>query len=262
MHPDDFEAFNYDSSMRTDTMPEGVLLPIEYLRFAVLDLAEGNSERHLTNSTSNAKKALHLQVDIIAEVLGFKAGRSVPFPKKLDFCTSCGVGGSRILEKLNRLRNSIEHEYLVPTKEQTEDFVDVVELFLSGTNLLLRLFPEEMTLVDECDDEVIEEAGLRTNDLTVEWQPRSGVIVLEGSHLTIAVEEIRALVAIEEASLIEKHRSRKLRKDRLRALKNDAYCKVIQQNRKNEQLSIPASDRSQYCAWAKWILRKSGVKMP
>jgi hypothetical protein len=45
------------------------------------------------------------------------------FPQRLGFCRRCGVGSPRIIEKVNWLRNAVEHEYRVPSREKAEDFV-------------------------------------------------------------------------------------------------------------------------------------------
>ncbi len=50
----------------------------------------------------------------------------------------------RLLGKLNALRNSLEHEFAIPSAEDAETFVDVVELFLAATDRLMFNFPTQI----------------------------------------------------------------------------------------------------------------------
>lgn len=110
------------------------------LDFAIADLKDGDvaasaSPRHLVNALSNAKKALHLRLEDVC--LGFGCGslKSVKsFPKLIAYARNCGVVAPRVLERLNSRRNMVEHEFDVPKKEDVENFVDVVQLFLAVTD--------------------------------------------------------------------------------------------------------------------------------
>jgi len=44
-----------------------------------------------------------------------------------------GVVAPKVLERLNKIRNRIEHDYYCPTIEEANDFIDVVELFPYAT---------------------------------------------------------------------------------------------------------------------------------
>ncbi|MFH6600771.1 hypothetical protein ACEVAQ_18880 [Ectopseudomonas khazarica] len=107
----------------------------DYLDFAQQDLHDGNTSRHLINALSNAKRSLHMRLEDLC--LGFgardlkKLGR---YPSLIDFIRKCGFVAPRILDKINKARNSVEHEFKIPTHEETENFVDIVELFLSATD--------------------------------------------------------------------------------------------------------------------------------
>lgn len=87
------------------------------------------------NALSNAKKALHLRLEDVC--LGFGCGslKSVKsFPKLIAYARNCGVVAPRVLERLDSRRNMVEHEFDVPKKEDVENFVDVVQLFLAATD--------------------------------------------------------------------------------------------------------------------------------
>jgi hypothetical protein len=98
--------------------------PRLYLDFAIRDLTEQDSPRTHVNAVSNAKRSLHFQVDILADALGFKhTGQKDSFPNRLGFCEMWS-GSPAYSYKLNRLRNTQEHEYYLPTRGEAEDFVD------------------------------------------------------------------------------------------------------------------------------------------
>jgi hypothetical protein len=71
----------------------------DFLEFAVQDLdAPEENPRNLINALSNAKRALHCQVDSILYALGFHACPSViprAFPGRLDIIKKLGVVSPR-----------------------------------------------------------------------------------------------------------------------------------------------------------------------
>jgi hypothetical protein len=141
---DDFDPFHSTSwdkiEYQVDTSPR------LYLDFAIKDLEFEKSGRTLVNSLSNAKRALHLQVETLANAFGFSVINTKKWPNFHDYlayCEKCGIVTPRILKKLNKVRNAVEHEYYIPTESETEDFVDVVELFLAATDRFIYQFPLE-----------------------------------------------------------------------------------------------------------------------
>lgn len=131
--------------MRKDPLSANNLLD-----FAIADLKDGDvaasaSPRHLVNALSNAKKALHLRLEDVC--LGFGCGslKSVKsFPKLIAYARNCGVVAPHVLERLNSRRNMVEHEFDVPKKEDVENFVDVVQLFLAVTDRWELRMPEDV----------------------------------------------------------------------------------------------------------------------
>jgi hypothetical protein len=139
VEPDDRFSGGYSS------IPfSGSITPQMYLEFAVLDLKNNQGTRFYVNAFANAKRAIHLQVDIINKAFGIdllpvKLRNS--FPMKMDFCKKCGIVGSRILNKYNKIRNKLEHEYYSPQPDEVEDMIDVTQLFLAATARFITLFP-------------------------------------------------------------------------------------------------------------------------
>lgn len=117
-----------------------------YFSFAVRDLESDESDRALVNALSNAKRALHLQVETLANAFGFQTYFSKKRPNfhdYLDFCKEVGVVAPKILKRVNAVRNAVEHDYYIPKLSEVEDFIDVVELFLVATDRFFIQFPTE-----------------------------------------------------------------------------------------------------------------------
>lgn len=130
------------------------LTPSDYLAFAENDLEEGATQRRLINAISNAKRALHLEVETMCKAFGLEAlkKKARNFPQKLDFIGKCGIVKRRLLVKMNNLRNLVEHEYYVPSINEVEDFIDVVTLFVDAMKLNRMRYPSDVDLYNATDD--------------------------------------------------------------------------------------------------------------
>jgi len=127
----------------------------EYLKFAEEDLKE-NSERGRVNALSNAKRSLDARIESVLIGFGFHRiakTENWKMPKKLSFLSDLGILTPRVLTKLNKTRNLIEHEFHCPTREQVEDFVDVVALFNESTRVYLNHLPNEAQIASDADDD-------------------------------------------------------------------------------------------------------------
>jgi hypothetical protein len=139
---DSFGVIGFDSI----DVPQQIT-PRSYLQFSQVDLETGTDARSNINALSNAKRALHLQVELLAESFGIKGlsrKASQGFQNQFEFCGHCGLTTPKIVQRMNRVRNVTEHEYYFPNRSEAEDFVDVVSLFISATERFLRLFPSEI----------------------------------------------------------------------------------------------------------------------
>jgi hypothetical protein len=141
-----------------------------------MDLETGSDVRSNINALSNAKRSLHLQVELLAKAFGFEKlpkRESQGFPTKLEFCRRCGLTAPKVLRKLNSIRNLAEHEYYVPNRAEVEDFIDVVELFIYATERFLKHFPTDLEWTWS------EKVSADLPDITgVEFPPGGGVIYL------------------------------------------------------------------------------------
>lgn len=123
----------------------------DYLKFAEEDL-QVDSERGRVNALSNAKRSMDARIESILFGFGFHRASKVEnwnMPKKLAFLSKLGILTPRVLTKLNRTRNLIEHEFHRPKREQVEDFVDVVALFNESTRLCLNHLPNDAEICEE-----------------------------------------------------------------------------------------------------------------
>lgn len=134
--------------------PVAGLWPERYLEYAKADFAEEKSLRCWVNAVSNAKRSLHYQVDALATAFGWEhmKGRN-DFPRKLEFLGSCGVLSPTIIKRMNRLRNSVEHDYYEPTEDQALEYIEIVELYLGATHYTAAYFPGDIQAELMSDDE-------------------------------------------------------------------------------------------------------------
>lgn len=142
--------------------------PFDYLSFAREDLYAGDEARNIINAVGNAKRALHLQVETICNGYGYKS-KSKDFPPKLNFLRQIGVIAPKILEKMNKTRNRIEHAYYCPTFDEADDFIDIVELFLYATISFIAFYLSKSEFLLGDDSDLAKEGGWpSTIDIVIE----------------------------------------------------------------------------------------------
>jgi len=135
-------VFGYDMDLNFIGKPPGIRSkepkthssPKEFLKFASEDIKKPTTERGIVNSLSNCKRAIDCQLDNLIEQLGYLPlcrHKKWHFPKKIDFIRKSGIIAPRILEKINKLRNKLEHEFKIPSKAEVEDALDIALLFVS-----------------------------------------------------------------------------------------------------------------------------------
>jgi hypothetical protein len=142
--PQNFGAYNVSSIMGIGLFRNGEPHPYMYLAFAEEDLAQTDAPRTRVNALANAKRALHLQIEALTDALGFARWSEKTlggFPRRTHFLEECGLITPRIIAKINRLRNEVEHEYVVPERDLVEDYVEVVGLYLGSSDKIVRSFP-------------------------------------------------------------------------------------------------------------------------
>lgn len=115
--------------------------PRDFLEQAEQDFEAGGKSA-LLNSITNSKRAIHCQVDQALRSLGIDTGQ-MHLPQKVELLTSMGFVVPRILKKVNRARNLLEHEYQTPDEATVEEALDLALLFIETTNRRLDIFEDE-----------------------------------------------------------------------------------------------------------------------
>ncbi|MCW4019512.1 MAG: hypothetical protein NWF00_12690 [Candidatus Bathyarchaeota archaeon] len=115
--------------------------PTQFLDFAKDDLTASYGHHHNLNCLSNTKRAIEGQIDSLLIAFGLinkSKKERWSFPKKIEVLTTVGVISPKILNRINKQRNLLEHNYKNPQEPNVEDAVDVAELFLECTMKYLK----------------------------------------------------------------------------------------------------------------------------
>lgn len=155
MNKPDFLGWYYISGGHQIDYPVKGVWDSTYLGFAKSDFEEGKEHRNFVNAVSNAKRALHYQVDALSKAFGWeKLKERNNFPTKLEFLGKCGVTAPNIIRRVNKFRNTIEHDYYLPSEEEAEEYLDIVELYLMATHKIATEFPDRpgAYLISEDDE--------------------------------------------------------------------------------------------------------------
>ena len=135
-----------------ENLPDFELYALDYLEFAEKRL--DNIEKYkddfdeLINCVAHLKRAVDCQLDTFFHSCGLQKTiqeRNLKFEKKLDFLKGIGVFSSRSLNRMNILRNKMEHHYEVPKISDIELYYDLVSAFISviqGLIFLLSIYRE------------------------------------------------------------------------------------------------------------------------
>lgn len=133
------DEIDMDSWSNSNIEPPFDISPKNFLKYAEYDL-NNEYEHHLINSLSNIKRAIDCQFDSLFYGFGLlkkSVQKKWTFPMKMSSLNDLGVISPRILRKINRKRNLLEHEYVLPNKNDVEDALDVAILFIAYTEKFL-----------------------------------------------------------------------------------------------------------------------------
>lgn len=110
------------------------ITPRDFLDFAEKDFETSLSTHSLVNATSNLKRAVDCQIDSLLLTMNlddFYRKKRLGVDRKLGFLEKSGLFRSRSIEKLNHLRNRLEHHYELPKIEDVEVYYDLVVAFVT-----------------------------------------------------------------------------------------------------------------------------------
>jgi hypothetical protein len=132
--------------------PSFEFTPLEYLEFAQDELGDKDSESigvpNSLNCVNHLKRAADCAIDTFFHILHlydlFKK-RNLKFEKKTELLNAMGLFNPRSLNKLNTMRNKMEHEYNSPDSVNLELYFELVQGFvyaLDGYMYMLALNAE------------------------------------------------------------------------------------------------------------------------
>lgn len=104
----------------------------DFLEFAEKDI-RGKDNKDIINALSNTKRSIENRMDLLLYAFGFDISK-LNFPEKLEELNELGVVAPRILRKINKIRNLLEHQYNLPNKDDVEDAIDIAVLFIEYSN--------------------------------------------------------------------------------------------------------------------------------
>ena len=115
----------------------------DFISFAELDL-KGSSDKDIVNALSNIKRAIENRMDCIFFAFNYyELSKAWNFPEKVEKLNNLGIISPRILTKINRIRNLLEHQYQIPKKQEVMEAYDIAILFLAYTKNFLKKFVKE-----------------------------------------------------------------------------------------------------------------------
>lgn len=126
-------------------------MPSEFIGFAESDLQSSFDHKYI-NALSNAKRALDCQADRLLKLLGYykeSQDKFWGFPKKLELIQKFEIIAPRVLNKINKTRNLMEHQYIKPKSDQVEDFLDIASLFIASTDHYASNFIDHVDYINE-----------------------------------------------------------------------------------------------------------------
>lgn len=109
----------------------------DYLKSAERDLQHEDNSGNI-NALTNAKRAIDCQLEALIAKFGLLKKKT--FPERTSQLQRIGLVAPRILQKVNKTRNFLEHEFKVPERSATEDAVDIATLFVKLTNSIFYDF--------------------------------------------------------------------------------------------------------------------------
>lgn len=165
--------------------------PHDYLEFMEEDL-KGGGRRNLINALSNAKRALDCQIESLLYGYCLKTytdKKNMGIPNKIELLNKIGIIAPRILRKINKVRNTMEHDFYCPNIDEVQDFADVILLFISYTDKYLYEIKYDCELLDDkCDFYCIPEFNRGEQEIIVDVRnstQEKNIIKFEAGNETI-----------------------------------------------------------------------------
>jgi hypothetical protein len=145
------ESCKWTSSVSDTLKTKFDISPQDFIKFAELDLSN-DYEHNIINALSNSKRALDCQLDTLLVAFAYykKSQRDFwSFPKKITLISELGILAPRVLHKVNKQRNLLEHQFIKPLKGSVEDFLDIAMLFIASTDRYSLKFITQLSFYNE-----------------------------------------------------------------------------------------------------------------
>ena len=167
----DSSSVEMDAASHTEVDSPFDLKAEDFLSFAKEDV-KGDKDKYIINALSNAKRAIENRMDHLLYAFGYPIlEEQWSFPNKVEILNNIGVTAPRILRKINKIRNLLEHKYKLPTREEVEDAIDVAILFLEYTKRFIYDFVNDFRCYDKdnrIDVEFIEHTEMKITVISAE----------------------------------------------------------------------------------------------
>ena len=139
LQADDIER---DASSGSDiNIPVYDISAEELLVFAENAIISGTKEG-VVNAISNLKRALDYEMDMFLECINLKRifdKKNLKFEKKTQFLADIGLFPIQSINKLNMMRNKLEHEYRMPEISDLHTYYELVWSVVKIVELYLEL---------------------------------------------------------------------------------------------------------------------------
>lgn len=159
--------------------PDFELTPFDYLEYAeaeMVDIKTSNAKK--INCVAHLKRAVECEMDSFLHAMGLgKAIKPDNFPTKMEWLNGMGVISPRSLQKLNTIRNKMEHEYAVPKVGDIELYFELVNAFVHALEGYLVLANHNLEIFWKASDGVKPETSF-----SVEYELDKPVIAFRLEH--------------------------------------------------------------------------------
>lgn len=109
-------------------IPVYEIMPKEFLDYAEREI-ELNTKESKINAISHLRRAIECQIDLFLEALKLKRifdKYNLNLKPKIKFLGDIGILSTKSINKLNTVRNKMEHEYKVPSTIDLQAYYDLV----------------------------------------------------------------------------------------------------------------------------------------
>lgn len=122
-------------------IPSYEITPKDFLKYAQIDLYENNIKGKV-GVISNLKRALDCELDMFFEAINLKDifnKYNLKFERKTQFLSDIGMFPNKSVNKLNQIRNRMEHQFTIPSVGDLEVYYELVWNIIEIVNLNLQL---------------------------------------------------------------------------------------------------------------------------